>query len=1094
MPLQLKLSNSLSRLCGILAAKDRCGWSPFEQEYIVVASTGLRRWLSQEIATQRGILGNCAFPTPRIFVQQLLRDCLQVEESIAYTKESMTWRIYNILRDSDPAGELRIPVGYILKNTGNEDLAALQLSMKVADLFDQYLTYRPDWILAWDRGQAIPVSRDRLADPLYDKVRKHEHWQRCLWLELASGKQTHRAALYEDLLNKLSCNPVESLPESISIFGTHTLPPVFLGIFNALGQQHEVTLYLTQPTPGFWGDHPLKSLSGRSASFATETCPDGEDEQWGNPLIAAMGGQGRDLFNVLIDAGFSTSEEDDMELFQSPAHQTVLGSVQRSVYEIRERVARDTEVPAEDPSLRVHCCHHPLREIEILQDYLLDCFSKDPSLTPNDILVLAPDIDLYAPFIETVFGHPEVEQHRIPFSIADRTFRSKSRVVDGFYKILEVCRGRFSSADLFALFLSPVFRSRFGWNDDDLARMRTWLTETGTSWGIDAHHRASFGVPAFNEFSWDATFESLFTGYALPRHDPIDSHYDRIEGRDSILLGKLAEAFELLREIAVTINRAMPPGEWIRVIETKLVEPLLDGNQEGSLEVRQIRYGLRRLDETAGGMPCPVDLSGLLAFLETVIEDGIPARGFLSNGLTFGNLTPMRAIPHRIICLIGMDSGAFPRDSTPLGFDLMKIRGMSRAGDRAATQSGRYLFLETLLSAGEKLHISYSGYSPRDDSISPPATPVGELLDFLHLTWEPGENQLSKSPFHICHRLHGHHPQYYEGTDRRMFSYSDSKYKAAIASLSGKSCHEVGGIRYPSIPETVSSSELCDFITNPARHFLKNQMGIRLPYGEKDLLKDEPLELGSLESHSLLESRIYQRIGWSTRHSFIHVPPGKYGEWCRRTVEEHADHLYNELNALAQFDQLGPPGQNTVHFRVELDSREIAVGGEFSTIYGETQIRFRPAELKPKDQLRAWIDHIVLNASGYPATTRLLHGKRKIGEIFFPEMTRESALGILEALLRHYISGQSIPLPWILECSLAYGENLLEGQGEDISLSAALEAWSPNSRFSIHPPSTDPWVLLCWGHQPPFMEPHREHFSKTALSILEPFKAHQRKL
>lgn len=1073
MPLLLKFSNSPEALADQLAANDLGEAGPFQKEFIVVASTGLRKWLALKLADKRGICANTEFPTPHTFIQLLLKAVLDKEEDPAFSKEAMTWRIYKILKAGEGIRELKIPVDYI---TGKPDLATLQLAQRVADLFDQYLTYRPDWILAWDKDQGIKNSPP--------SARNHETWQKHLWQQLNAKHLNHRAGLYDELIEKLQEQPVASFPEKISVFGTHTLPPVFLEVLKSLGEQHDVTLYLTQPTPDFWGDHPLKK--GSTKRFKTETFPDGDDDKRGNPLIAALGGQGRDLFNVLIDAGISTTEADDTALFHDPDATSILGSLQHSVYEIGETTPGNRLDPAKDASLRVHCCHHPLREVEVLHDTLLKLFSDDPSLTPNDVLVLAPDIEEYAPLIDAVFGAPEEGIPEILYSIADRSFRSSSRVVESFYQILDFIQSRFKAVDFYALLQTPAFRARFGWDDQDIALIRKWISGTGVAWGQDAAHRASFDLPEYSDYSFEEMFRKVFLGYALGKDAGVADIYHSVEGQDSLLIGRIAEAYELLSLAAKELNKPLPASDWARKLESCVVAPFLDDFRRGGTEVRQIRNGLEKLAMASENITTPVDLKAMTTFLEGIIEDGIPARGFMSRGVTFGRLTPMRAIPHKVVCLLGMQEGAFPRDPRPHGFDLMKADGLVRTGDRAANQSDRYLLLETILSAKTHLHISYSGFSPRNDSVSPPATPVGELLDFLHQTWPKSDDKSSKlkSPFITEHRLHGHHPDYFAVKSISGFlSYSQTKFAAAKAALETKETISIDAIKTDEDPpdSPLYLEDFIRFFIDPAKDFCKNQLKISIPYDEEAIEGDEPLEFNNLDRYKIFDSVINREVFGKEEDIDLKLPPGEYGRWLKATVENEAREKADQLKENFA-DELAPaPTEVEVDIRLETDSMCRRLTGMVAGIYGPKLIRFRAADkLKAKDRIRVWILHLALNASGLSKDALLIN--KGLAPLAFPAMEKETALSHLNTLFNYYQKARSEPLPFEVACSEAW----VNGDNTKDSMSKAQSEWAPHNGYN--PPSANLWMFLCWRSNVPFEAPHTEAFAECAEAIFGPLR------
>ena len=110
----------------------------------------------------------------------------------------------------------------------------------------------------------------------------------------------------------------------------------------------------------------------------------------------------------------------------------------------------------------------------------------------------------------------------------------------------------------------------------------------------------------------------------------------------------------------------------------------------------------RRIDKAISSEP-------VLERLTEKLNETRGAKGFISGRVTFCAMLPMRSIPFKVICIIGLNENTFPRQKSSLEFDLMAKHPVK--GDRNNRDSDRYLFLETLISAKERLILSYVGQS-----------------------------------------------------------------------------------------------------------------------------------------------------------------------------------------------------------------------------------------------------------------------------------------------------------------------------------------------------------------------------------------------
>lgn len=1076
MPCQLIFGNSLDTMVDHRVDKDRAHPSPFLPETIVVSGNGLRRWLSFELARRRGILAHTHFTTPHTFVQQLLRDALGKAEDPAFAVEAMIPRLFARLKDlpGDEQSELAIPADYL---RDQPDLTVLQFARRLADLFDQYLTYRPDWIKAWEAGHsALPANHP---------AGRHERWQRFLWLHDFAPAGKHRAHLYNELIQTLHKGPVPHLPPQLTVFGTHTLPPVFLAILKALGTFHQVDILLTQPTPRFWSDQ-----------VNTTDNPNQSESPHPHPLLAAWGVQGRDLFNLLLDHDLFSSEADDQRFFSPPATDSLLGTVQRSLYDLQPEPA----LPPPDDSLRIHCCHHPLRELEVLRDQLLHFFQQDPQLRPDQVLVLAPDINTYAPLIEAVFGHNTPDQPSLPFSIADRHFRSASRLVDTFYRLLDLCQSRFTAPEVFALFQSPPFRARFHWDEDDLRRIRQWLTAAGVAWGSDAAHRAELGLPAFSAYSWHHALQRLFLGYAVrPRENPatdqqLDAPCDVLEGQDSRLLGSLAEAWQLIHEAANALKGPLPASEWAQRLRTSVVDAFFHDLPDAGIELSLLRDGLDHFARHTENIQTAIDFPATIAFLESFIRDGIPSRGFLGHGITFASLTPMRAIPHQVVAVIGLQDGAFPRDPRHPAFDLMRHSDLQRGGDRTASHSDRFLFLETLLSARRCLHLSFCGFSARDDALTPPAVPVDELRRFLESNTAPDLPRSPRfdSPFVIEHRLQAHHPVYFsnEPEHRHFHAFSRTHFEAAriVAQNRPQQPPPPSSAEGP-MPETdpppVSLPQLLDFFDHPARVFCQQTLGLRVPAKQEELPASEPLVMDGLARYHHRLHAVYKALAWPPpQNQPPPLPPAHYGQWLAAEIQSEARSVAQQIHAAFPELAAPPAPPRLISLDLSAPAAPLHLTAECPHLHQNKAFLFRPAEqIKPKDKFHSWVTHLVLCATpDGPAPETVYIPWNPAKSLRLPPVSQELARDHLRRLLQLYHRGLQAPLPFFLEGSMAFAQNSSDPAK---AFQAAENEWEPE--FQNHnPPARDPWNLLLWHPLTPFETPFQQEFAECADAVFSP--------
>ncbi len=406
--------------------------SPLEPEIIVIQSLGMERWLSMELARHHGICANSVFPFPNTFVHQVFKHVLpDISERSPYDPGVMTWKIMRHLPPLLKRPEFE-SLRIYLEEGG--DLKQFQLSERIADLFDQYLLFRPDMIFQWERGGG-------------------RHWQATIWRDLVKGHEGgHRAALAKDFFERMQKFPteLEGLPERVSVFGISALTPMHLQVLAGISRVTQVNLFLMNPCSEYWGDilsdreiKRTRALEGKEGEKTDESL----HMEKGNSLLASMGTLGRDFFDMLNEVGC-----EEYHSFEEPGEKTLLTSLQTDILNLEERGLNGKKVvSSKDRSIQIHSCHSPMREIEVLKDQLLHMFEEDPDLKPTDILVMTPDIETYTPYIQAVFDTSHEDAKWIPFSIADRGFRNESEIIEPFLAILDLWQGRFGVSQVLSV-------------------------------------------------------------------------------------------------------------------------------------------------------------------------------------------------------------------------------------------------------------------------------------------------------------------------------------------------------------------------------------------------------------------------------------------------------------------------------------------------------------------------------------------------------------------------------------------------------------------------------------------------------------------
>ncbi|TZF86732.1 exodeoxyribonuclease V subunit gamma, partial [Cognatilysobacter lacus] len=727
-------SNSLEILAGLMAEELRrpaAGQGLLEPDVVIIPQPSMRRWLQATLAQAHGIAANIVFLTPGEFVAQAL-DANVDGRAEDLDFEAMRWRLLALLHDEramrDPV--LRPLRGYLsAANDGFDALKAWSLAGELAASFDRYQAWRRDWLLAWDAGQSP-------RDP-----------QAALWRRLGS-ERPHRARRVQRYLERFGADadgvPV-GLPPRLFVFATLNVSPDVLRVLASASRAGELHFYLPSPVAAYWGDVrtlPHRLELGEAAAFGDVL--DVED----NPLLQAWGASGRDFMAVLggyeiVHPSYELAVYDDPETRAPRADETLLHHLRRDLLHRRPPPStpwRET-LDRGDPSLQVHACPTRLREVQVLHDQLRALFEDprfDPPLQPREVAVLAPDIDPYVPYVEAVFGGVHGSRDFIPYTLADTSALATEPLAEVFSRLLALPISRLGLNEVLDLLATPAIAQHAGLESGSLDRLREWLTAAGACWGLDGSHRARHGAPDDDVYTWQFALDRLVLGHATGSDAMVGdvAGWPDLEGGDLAALETLIGLVRVLARYERLLSNAMSSEQWrerlLALLSAVLPERPRETRDERALD--RLRTLIDEFADAArrAGFVAALEPEVVRAHFDARLAEADTRAPLMGSGVSFGRMVPMRLLPFRAICLLGLDDGAFPR-SDPGGGINQLVRELDgpqrRRGDRSLRDDDRFMFLQLLASANEVFYLSYLGADARDGSRREPSVLVNELLD-----------------------------------------------------------------------------------------------------------------------------------------------------------------------------------------------------------------------------------------------------------------------------------------------------------------------------------------------------------------------------
>lgn len=1059
--------------------------APLENEVVLVQSNGIAQWLKLALAAPPaggegggcGVAAATEFLLPSRFLWQVYRAVLgreAVPEVSPFDKPRLVWRLMRLL----PAllhEPVYAPLARFLDN--DDDLRKrFQLAGRLADLYDQYQVYRADWLAAWADGQDVLIAAHGERTPLGDE----QQWQAALWrvmLADVGSARAGRAAVHEAFLRRAASWDANArpagLPRRVMVFGISSLPRQSLEVLAALGRWTQVLMCVQNPCEHYWADIVAgkellraQAMRQRRRPGMPEVLSDDDMHAHAHPLLAAWGKQGRD-FIALLDEHDSDAARGGyrahfdalgqrIDLFTAPHGDTLLARLQDDIRDLRalpETRAHWAPVDAaRDDSIRFHVAHGPQREVEVLHDQLLAAFNADPTLRPRDVIVMVPDIDAYAPHIQAVFGLLDRHDPRfIPFNLADQGRRQVDPLVHAIELLLALPRSRVSAGNVLDLLEVPALRARFGVAEDDLPQLYRWIRGANVRWGLHAEHRASLGLPRDDhdavQNSWAFGLRRMLLGYATG-HDAGPwqgiEPYGEPGGLGAAALGPLVVLLERLEAAWRALATPAPVGVWCERLRALLADFFVAADDD-AWTLMQLDAALQSWQEASdeAGLSEALPLSVVGEhWLSCLDERGLSQR-FFGGAVTFATLMPMRAIPFRQVCLLGMNDGDFPRTRIAMDFDLM---GRDyRPGDRSRREDDRYLFLEALLSARERLYISWVGRSIHDNSPRPPSVLVGQLRDHIEAGWRLADDADTDvgllAALTVEHRLQAFSRDYFPIDPQRspLFTYAREWRSAPVDEDAG------GDLVLPPLQreEPLSLAELIDFVKDPVRAFFRQRLGVRFEADDPASEDAEPFVLDGLENWALQDELIRAQatalldqgdVAQARADCLARIrrrgdlAAGGVGEVMGQLLLEPMDELFERYaEALARWPERAARDEELC-FAIDVDGVAVGVAdwleGARTNAHGargrvvlESSNLVKDKKYREDKLIGHWITHLAAHLAGGPLASEIIS---KVGAVTLHPLTLDEAEAHLATLLRAWHEGMRRPLPLAVRTAFAW--------------------------------------------------------------------------
>ncbi|WP_432538140.1 exodeoxyribonuclease V subunit gamma [Kineococcus auxinigenes] len=1078
----------VTALAGLLAAPAP-GADPFAPELLAVGAPGTERWIAQRLSHHLGAAdpgagdGICArvdFRGTGALLDEVVAGLgpRHADAAARWDADALPWHLLQVLDEvaAEPAGTddaLAVLRHHLRPGTddagpggaagGAPRAGRVGVATRLAALLARCGTSRPALLARWatDAGAGADLPADlRWWPEVYRRVRERV------------GAPAPAELLDEACAQLRAGTPLPGVPARLGVFAVAPLATAHLALLAALAEHREVHLWLPHPSPRLWdalAPHARAAGGGDGAGTSRERWEAQAGALVRHPLLRSCSREVRELQVRL--AALAPGHTDTLHAGARHPDQptggptTLLGHLQRALAEDDPTAPAsppDPVGPPADRSVQVHACHGRTRQVEVLREAVLGLMDTDPTLQPRDVLVVCSDVEAYAPVLSAVFatdGHPGAA---LRVSVADRSPLQANPLLALAARLLELAAGRATATDVLDLAAAEPVRLRFGFDEEELEQLRRWAVEAGVHWGLGPEHRRAWRLGEVRQGSWRTGLDRVLAGVALGgdllpsagHQDPVVPLAD-VESSRVDLAGRFAELLERLEAAAGRLTGRQPVAQWCDA----LLEGVLDlgaapaDSAWWEAQVRRELGGVRERAARAGG--APVELADAAALLSQRLGGGAARVPFRTGAMTVCPPGPLRAVPHRVVCLLGMDDGAFPRAGAPDGDD--PLERDPHVGDRDPRGEDRQAFLDAVLAAGEHLLVLCSGRDVRTGAALPPAVPVGELLDALDALGPAGGPRVRE-------RVLVHHPL--QPTDARNFTAGALGREGAFsfdATARAGALAAAAGTRPPGPfldralpappadgPAELDLDALVRFWQHPARGFLRQRLDVAADTREEEPADALPVQLDGLAEWAVGDRCLAARLAGVPAADVARaegargaLPPGLLGTAVLRRVGGSVEQL---VSAAAPWTAAAA---RTAEVDVEVGGTRLsgvvrgvrpAGGGPAAAAVTVTYSR-----LKAKQELRAWVELLALTLAepGAPRAAVVVgRGERgSTAVVRLGPVPGEQARRAMEDLLALRRTGLSLPLPLPVATGGAWASAAARGASAQACADAAAREW-----------------------------------------------------
>ncbi|WP_367680888.1 hypothetical protein [Buchnera aphidicola] len=673
-----------------------------------------------------------------------------------------------------------------------------------------------------------------------------------------------------------------------------------------------------------------------------------------------------------------------------------------------------------DNSIEIHICSSIQIEVQVLHTNLLHIFNNNLDIFPHDIIIKSTNINIYLPFIKTIFNSPE-KKKCIPFIIVNKKINTDNLIFNSFFKLLNLSKCNFFHNEIFFLLRLPFIYKKFLLNEQEVQWLDDWTKQSNIKWGIDQEHLKKINLPIDIHNTWEKGINRMIISYSINKKEQIlwnnifSSHDFNLDASNT--LNKFLIFISFLKKWKKKLSTSKKIKNW-KLIGENIIHDFYINNEKTNKYLKLILDAWKKTINTASIIKnYRINIQLLIEEILKNINSFIKKNKIFTGSVIVSDFYSFEYIPYKVTYLLGCDEESYPKIKDYDYFDLTSYYNTAMHTDTYELK--KYCFLVTLINTQNFFFISYFKSQCAYKNKTSKSPFIKELEKYIQKIIKINFNyfnyiNIKKEDFTIKHYHYSiicdknklkkcsKHTKISQKRLKKSEIYSDSNFnnKKKIYSRSVFNNN------------IILIENFIFFWKNPIFYFFKYYLHISISKINVNVSEFEPFSIDYLNRYKLndeifnfkLKNKKLDTI--FNRFLFSGQLPYKYfGENCFSKQKEEIKNVINKISFLT------PNSFKKNIFNLKIDN--IFLKGKIKVLKEKKNhhfgiLCFKPSILKLKDGMSFWIQHLIYCALGGKKPSILIGSKNS--EWHLHSLNKTKSIYYLKKYVCGFVIGSKNPI------------------------------------------------------------------------------------